>query len=252
MNNKSQKLVQYSLDNKKAEIVKLNNLLEDDETCKVIVSCIYSGELGIVSITDKRLIIIRKKMFSSDIFKNFYDINEITKVVYDKGFLSTKLDLTISDELVKITDVSSIYLDEVLNAFSGDNIVKLTKKENDKILKDVNEEVKRKEFERIMASNPTISKKPKSVQLVKEPKELSKRQQKKQYEKERLEQLKRDKIPYCPKCHSTSLTYQNKKLSVGRAITGKILFGEEGAILGGLSSKKGYVKCLKCGHHWKL
>lgn len=53
-------------------------------------------------------------------------------------------------------------------------------------------------------------------------------------------------------CKGTSLTYQNKKLSVGRAITGKILFGEEGAILGGLSSKKGYVKCLKCGHHWKL
>lgn len=194
MNNKSQKLVQYSLDNKKAEIVELNNLLEEDETCKVIVACIYSGELGIVSITDKRLIIISKKMFSSDIFKNFYDINDITKVVYDKGFLSTKLDLTISDELVKITDVSSIYLDEVLNAFSGDNIVKLTKKENDKILKDVNEEVKRKEFERIMASNPTISEKSKSVQLVKEHKELSKRQQKKQYEKERLEQLKRIKF----------------------------------------------------------
>ncbi|PWX13626.1 hypothetical protein CYK67_07705 [Clostridium perfringens] len=71
MNNKSQKLVQYSLDNKKAEIVELNNLLEEDETCKVIVSCIYSGELGIVSITDKRLIIIRKRCLVQIFLKIF-------------------------------------------------------------------------------------------------------------------------------------------------------------------------------------
>ncbi|MCX0383451.1 hypothetical protein LI054_13955, partial [Clostridium perfringens] len=83
-------------------------------------------------------------------------------------------------------------------------------------------------------------------------KELSKRQAEKQYEKERLEQLKRDKIPYCPKCHSTSLTYQNKKLSIGRAVTGGGLLGGVGAVVGGLSSKKGYVKCLNCGHKWKL
>ncbi|EHA0994597.1 hypothetical protein ACHM2J_13130 [Clostridium perfringens] len=91
-----------------------------------------------------------------------------------------------------------------------------------------------------------------NTQINNKSKELSKRQAEKRYQKERIAQLRRDKIPYCPKCHSTSLTYQNKKLSVGRAITGKILFGEEGAILGGLSSKKGYVKYLNCGHKWKL
>ena len=74
----------------------------------------------------------------------------------------------------------------------------------------------------------------------------------KQYQKDRLEQLERDHIPYCPKCKSTSLTYENKKLSVGRAVVGGTLFGENGAILGGLTSKKGYVKCLNCGHRWKL
>lgn len=84
------------------------------------------------------------------------------------------------------------------------------------------------------------------------PKEPSKRQQEKQYQKDRIEQLKRDHIPYCPKCKSTPLTYTNKKLSVGRAVTGKMLFGSDGAILGGLTSKKGYVKCLNCGHQWKL
>ena len=253
MNNKSKKLGQYSLDNKKVEIIQLNNLLEEDEICKIIVSGMCTDSSSIISITNKRLIVIRKRVFSSEIFTDLYNLSDISKVVYDKGIMTTKLDIKINDELIKITNISSVYLDEILNALNGDNIVKLTKKENDKILKDVNEEVKRKEFERIMASNPTVSDKPKKVQTIKdEPKELSKRQQEKQYQKERLEQLKRDKVPYCPKCKSTSLTYENKKLSVGRAVTGGVLFGGVGAIVGGLSSKKGYVRCLKCGHRWKL
>jgi ribosomal protein S27E len=81
----------------------------------------------------------------------------------------------------------------------------------------------------------------------------------KQYQQERLEQLKRDHIPYCPKCKSTQITYVNKKLSLGRAITGGVVgslinpaAGGAGAVLGGLTSKKGKVKCLNCGHEWKL
>lgn len=245
MSNKSQKLGQYSLDNRKNEIVELNKLIDDNEFCRVIVSGTYSKELSVISITNKRLIIIRKKLFSSDILKDLYNIDDITKFVYDKGFATIKLEITINDELIKITNISSLYLDIILNCFNNENIVKLSKKENDKILKEVNEELKRKEFERIMASNPTISK----TQSVKV---LSKNQQKKQYEKERLEQLKKEKIPYCPKCHSTVLTHQNKKLSVGRAVTGGVLFGGVGAVLGGLTSKKGYVKCLHCGYKWKL
>lgn len=89
-------------------------------------------------------------------------------------------------------------------------------------------------------------------ETVYKPKELSKRQAEKKYQKDRVAQLKRDKIPFCTKCKSTSLTYQNKKLSVGRAITGGVLLGPGGAVLGGLSSKKGYAKCLNCGHKWKL
>lgn len=74
----------------------------------------------------------------------------------------------------------------------------------------------------------------------------------KEYQEERLEQLKRDHVPFCPKCKSTQLTFVNKKLSIGRAILGGAAFGETGAILGGLTSKKGKVKCLNCGHTWKL
>lgn len=56
----------------------------------------------------------------------------------------------------------------------------------------------------------------------------------------------------CPRCGSTSISYDTKKLSVGRAIVGDAVAGPAGAILGGLSSKKGYGVCLKCGKRWKL
>lgn len=74
----------------------------------------------------------------------------------------------------------------------------------------------------------------------------------KQAEKARVEQMKKDKIPFCPKCHSTSLTYQDKKLSIGRAMIGGAIAGGAGAILGGTTSKKGNLKCLNCGHTWKI
>jgi hypothetical protein len=81
---------------------------------------------------------------------------------------------------------------------------------------------------------------------------LQAKKSEKQYQKERIKELERDKIPYCPKCISTQLTYVDKKLSIGRALIGGVIAGGAGAVLGGLSSKKGKVKCLNCGHTWKL
>lgn len=61
-----------------------------------------------------------------------------------------------------------------------------------------------------------------------------------------------DAMVKCPKCKSTSIVYVDKKLSIGRALVGNFIAGGTGAILGGLSSKKGKVKCLKCGYTWKI
>lgn len=87
---------------------------------------------------------------------------------------------------------------------------------------------------------------------------------KKRLEKEKLNELKKNHIPFCPKCHSTNLTYisKRKRLSLGRAVVGGAIGSvagplgtAAGATMGGLSSnklKKGTVKCLNCGHTWKL
>lgn len=83
----------------------------------------------------------------------------------------------------------------------------------------------------------------------------TKRAEEKKLKKEAEQEYKRNKalnIAMCPKCHSTSITYTDKKLSLGRAIVGNALAGGVGAVLGGQSSKKGKCKCLKCGHTWKI
>ncbi|CAM2949321.1 hypothetical protein HAHI6034_05785 [Hathewaya histolytica] len=81
------------------------------------------------------------------------------------------------------------------------------------------------------------------------------KEEEKRERKQRISDMKKEGIVFCPKCKSTCVTYteKHKKLSVGRAITGGILAGGTGAVLGGLTSKKvkGKVKCLNCGHEWK-
>lgn len=59
------------------------------------------------------------------------------------------------------------------------------------------------------------------------------------------------KIARCPKCRSTSISYQDK-ISLGRAAMGGLLAGSTGAVLGGLTGKKGYAVCLNCGKRWKV
>lgn len=59
-------------------------------------------------------------------------------------------------------------------------------------------------------------------------------------------------VAKCPRCGSYSLSYDTKKFSFGRALVGDAIAGAPGAILGGLSSKKGYAVCLNCGKRWKI
>ncbi|EOU1501545.1 PH domain-containing protein [Clostridium perfringens] len=206
LNNKN-KLGKYSLESDKVEIIKIKEVLKEQEECLWFISSSVFNKIWIVSVTNMRLILVRKKLNKELEIKSFF-IDEINEIDVQKGSLLSKLVLKMNNANIEFSNVENLYLDKFLELLN--------------------------------------------TQINTRPKELSKRQAEKQYEKERLEQLKRDKIPYCPKCHSTSLTYQNKKLSIGRAVTGGVLLGGVGAVVGGLSSKKGYVKCLNCGHKWKL
>lgn len=206
LNNKN-KLGKYSLESDKVEIIKIKEVLKEQEECLWFISSSVFNRIWIVSVTNMRLILVRKKLNKELEIKSFF-IDEINEIDVQKGSLLSKLVLKMNNANIEFSNVENLYLDKFLELLN--------------------------------------------TQINTRSKELSKRQAEKQYEKERLEQLKRDKIPYCPKCHSTSLTYQNKKLSIGRAVTGGVLLGGVGAVVGGLSSKKGYVKCLNCGHKWKL
>ncbi len=71
--------------------------------------------------------------------------------------------------------------------------------------------------------------------------------------KERIKQMDRDGIAYCPKCYSSSLSAHKKGFGIGKAIIGAGLtasLGGIGAIGGNLGAKKVRVTCLKCGHQF--
>lgn len=61
----------------------------------------------------------------------------------------------------------------------------------------------------------------------------------------------KDKTARCPRCRSTSISY-GQKPSIGGAAVGYGLAGGAGAVVGGMTGKKGYAVCLKCGKRWKI
>ena len=79
-----------------------------------------------------------------------------------------------------------------------------------------------------------------------------KREQKKAEERElkdKIKQMDKDGIVYCPKCYSTQVTANKKGFSIGKAAAGSLIAG--GVLLGAVGRNKIEVTCLKCGHKWK-
>ena len=76
-------------------------------------------------------------------------------------------------------------------------------------------------------------------------------QQKELAEKERLKQMDRDGVVYCPKCHSTSITANKKGFGAGKALVGAVAVGPLGLLAGGIGSGNVEVTCLKCGNKFK-
>ncbi|MBU3226808.1 hypothetical protein [Clostridium algidicarnis] len=192
--------------------------------------------------------------------KYFFEINIIKDVNITNGKLcisTNEEDGEIIFRTKKEQDLNKIYNEVIKRMCTAEDVDNL-KLESKSELKKAEKENRKIQFEKIMASNPevTIHVETQSSKQVSHKKTfLEKKKEESQIKKENIIEMKKQGIAFCPKCKGTSLTYveHHKKLSVGRAITGGILAGEVGAILGGLSSKKvkGMVKCLNCGYSWK-
>lgn len=73
----------------------------------------------------------------------------------------------------------------------------------------------------------------------------------KQQEKNRIEQLNEDKIPFCPKCKSTSLTAQKKGFGLLKGAIGVATVGAYGITAAGIGKNKIILTCLNCGYQFK-
>lgn len=69
-------------------------------------------------------------------------------------------------------------------------------------------------------------------------------------ETERLKQFDKDGIPYCPKCHSTSISANKKGFGIGKAVIGAAMVGPIGLAGGNINASKVKITCLKCGHQF--
>lgn len=70
-------------------------------------------------------------------------------------------------------------------------------------------------------------------------------------EKERLARMDAEGIPYCPKCHSASVTAVKKGFGLGKALVGGVLLGPVGLLGGAIGKNKISLYCMKCGNKFK-
>ncbi|MFR1708926.1 MAG: hypothetical protein ACLSV2_08500 [Clostridium sp.] len=197
------------------------------------------NEVTIKGVGKKLIINGEKIVINKTIGKNLEIlIHDITDISYDKGTMNKNGNIHIrwTNECGK-----SLEEDVMFRCFSND-IVDESVNSILNHLKNLNEPLIIKESEK----NSFFK------QINEEAREqIDNKAKEKLEEKKKLEELEKQAIPYCPKCHSTSISTTDKKLSLGRAAVGGVLLGETGAILGGLSSKKVQVICLNCGYKWK-
>ena len=70
--------------------------------------------------------------------------------------------------------------------------------------------------------------------------------------KERMKELDRQGVAYCPKCASTSISTEKRGFSVGKAITASFFFSTEASVVAGAAgANEKECYCMKCGHTWR-
>lgn len=79
--------------------------------------------------------------------------------------------------------------------------------------------------------------------------QTKKQEEERQALRERIKQMDKEGIAYCPKCYSTSLSAHKKGFGIGKAIIGASI-NPLGLVAGNIGAKKVRVTCLKCGQQF--
>ncbi|GEM_PF-631646 len=241
----------YTINPKILEVAKRYKIIDQKSELTICYGTYYSNIDSIIIFVKTDEVVIAKindAKPQNNIIKRFSKNSD----VFAKTYNSKKLQFE-SDELLgfKISKANEISLNKKhITYFEMLKIVLPDETENyfSKTLKSTfktQAEIEQKEKEkaaRKQASKELIQRK---VEIQREEKEDKKR---------RLEQLERDGIAYCPKCHSTSLTAHKKGFGVGKAVVGaaaaSVVFAPIGLVAGNIGAKKVRVTCLKCGHQF--
>lgn len=91
-------------------------------------------------------------------------------------------------------------------------------------------------------------------------KQLAMQEESLNLQKDHLDQERKSEANkvHCPKCGSSSISLDRKRLSLRRAATGAIIgaatfgVGTAAGAVGAVTSKKKMCVCMNCGHKWKL
>lgn len=152
--------------------------------------------------------------------------------IYMKNEEKIKIKIAKEKEIIKVYNILGKHLgvgledlDKKVSQVELENEYKREEKRIQRGIKEEEKEVRRKEYERIKASDPAVSTVTQSSTI--------------------------DNVARCPKCGSTSITANKKGFSLAKGALGVATVGAYGAIAAGHGKNKVIVTCLKCGHQWK-
>lgn len=152
--------------------------------------------------------------------------------IYMKNEEKIKIKIAKEKEIIKVYNILGKHLgvgledlDKKVSQVELENEYKREEKRIQRDIKEEEKEVRRKEYERIKASDPAVSTVTQSSTI--------------------------DNVARCPKCGSTSITANKKGFSLAKGALGVATVGAYGAIAAGHGKNKVIVTCLKCGHQWK-
>ena len=193
----------------------------------------------------------KKMYFSMSSIKEMKCINRIIEI-YIENEEVIKLEIERGADIIKVYNIIVDYAGLMVEKLTD---VEKNEKELNKIRKKEEAERKRKEYERIMASNPEVTIKANT-------KTNTKASAQKELEYKRImasnpivstvtQSGTIDNVARCPKCGSTSITANKKGFSLAKGAAGVVAVGALGAVAAGHGKNKVIITCLKCGHQWK-